>query len=114
MEIFQRSESAEPTFSAGLEQEWIDAMPFSSERHLAMAKLIGEKAPRCGHCAERAVQLSNSFVVCARLAAAERGGISLAAFQWSAASPDWSFIDRQTDGLEPIMLKSPPLAPDAI
>jgi hypothetical protein len=89
-------------------------MCFSSEYYLAMAKLVRQKATRCGRCAERAVQLSNSFVVCARLAAVERGGISLASFQWSAASPDWSFIDRQLVGLDPLTLKSPPLAPDAI
>lgn len=78
-----------------------------------MAKLIRLNAGNSiGAHFERAVRASNTFLVCARLAADDRGGISLAGFQWSSLTPDRSVIDNEIAALAPIKVTSPPLVPD--
>jgi hypothetical protein len=86
-------------------------MLHSTEQHLALAKLIRKKATgRTDN--ERFLRMSNSFVVCARLAAKERGGIQLIDFEWSSVAPDWRSIEQQIAKLAPINIEAPPLAPD--
>jgi hypothetical protein len=88
-------------------------MLFSAEQHLAAAKLLrrngvnGTLADR-----ERFVGMSNSFVICARLAAKDRGGMCLDGFDWTSVDPDWSAIDTQIGRLNPHEIASPPLVPD--
>jgi hypothetical protein len=88
-------------------------MLFSTEQHLAAAKLIrrnGAIGDRTD--CERFVRMSNTLMVCARLAAKDRGGIRLAGFEWSSVTPDWSVIEKQIGGLKPVNIESPPLVPD--
>lgn len=85
-------------------------MLYSTEQHLAVAKLIRRNAKGRTD-SDRFVSMSNSFVVCARLAAKDRGGIRLTAFEWSSVAPDWSAIEQQIAKLGPVNIESPPLAP---
>ena len=88
-------------------------MPFHAEQHLFAAKLVRiNGATRAGADLEKFVKLSNSFVVCARLAAKSRGGINLDRFDWKALSPDWSVVDQQIRRLAPPHIDGPPLVPD--
>jgi len=66
----------------------------SSEQHLALAKLVRRKEEDVS-CPEQEqwIRKSNSFLVCATIAAQDRGGISLEGFAWEALTPDWSLID---------------------
>jgi hypothetical protein len=90
-------------------------MSHSTEQHLAVAKLIRENAAngRGAHF-ERAVRVSNTFLICARLAGKDQGGISLAGFEWASVTPDWSLIDNQIARLAPVKIASPPLVPDGL
>jgi len=88
-------------------------MLFSTEQHLAMAKLVRSKGANSDrYDSEHFLRMSNTFVVCARLAAKDRGGIHVAGFEWSALTPDWSLIERQIGYLAPVTIASPPLVPD--
>ena len=88
-------------------------MLFLAEQHLVAAKLVRiNGATRAGADLEKFIKMSNSFVVCARLAANSRGGINLDRFDWKALSPDWSVVDRQIRGLAPPHIDGPPLVPD--
>jgi hypothetical protein len=87
-------------------------MPFS-EQHLALAKLLRNRAADVPHPEQETwIRKSNSFVACAQLAAQDRGGISLEGFAWEALTPDWSLIDRQVSRLPLPHVDAPPLAPD--
>lgn len=58
-------------------------MLFLAEQHLVAAKLVRKNgATRAGADLEKFIKMSNSFVVCARLAAKSRGGINLDRFDW--------------------------------
>jgi hypothetical protein len=75
-------------------------MIYSSEQHFAVAKLIRRNAANGVEASPaRAVRVSNTFLVCARLAPEYRGGISLAGFQWSCVTPDWTVIEKRIDRL---------------
>lgn len=88
-------------------------MLFLAEQHLVAAKLVRENgARRSGAERELFIQKSNSFVVCARLAAQDRGGICLDNFDWSSLTPDWGKIDEQMRSLALPRIASPPLLPD--
>jgi hypothetical protein len=88
-------------------------MLFLAEQHLVAAKLIRKNgATRAGADLEKFIKMSNSFVVCARLAAKSRGGICLDRFDWKALSPDWSVVDQQIRRLAPPHIVGPPLVPD--
>jgi hypothetical protein len=88
-------------------------MLFLAEQHLVAAKLIRKNgATRAGADLEKFIKMSNSFVVCARLAAKSRGGICLVRFDWKALSPDWSVVDQQIRRLAPPYTDGPPLVPD--
>jgi len=88
-------------------------MLFLAEQHLVAAKLVRKNgATRAGADLEKFIKMSNSFVVCARLAAKSRGGINLDRFDWKALSPDWSVVDQQIRRLAPPHIDGPPLAPD--
>ncbi|MDP2355739.1 MAG: hypothetical protein Q8M31_06715 [Beijerinckiaceae bacterium] len=83
-----------------------------AEQHVALAKLMRDNGARLpGPEQEKWIRKSNSFVVCARLAAEERGGISLKSFAWKTLTPDWSFIDYQISRLTLPLIPSPSLAP---
>jgi hypothetical protein len=84
-----------------------------TEQHFAAAKIVRKNAGS-RHASERAlfIQKSNTLVVCARLAAQHRGGISLQNFDWESLCPNWAEIERQIRSLAPYYTKSPPLAPD--
>ena len=85
-----------------------------AEQHLAVAKLVRSKAGKCGVAErERYLTKSNSFVVCVRLSAADRGGISLEGFNWKSLTPDWDILDEQIARLTPPAVESPPIVPDA-
>jgi hypothetical protein len=85
-----------------------------AEQHLAVAKLVRINAGRCGVAErERYITKSNSFVVCVRLSAADRGGISLEGFNWKSLTPDWANLDEQVARLAPPTVMSPPIVPDA-
>lgn len=58
------------------------------------------------------IEMSNSFLVCARLAAIHRGGICLNAAEWFSVDPGWSAIDHQVQRLAPPDLEGPPLVPE--
>jgi hypothetical protein len=88
---------------------------FLSEQHLAAAKLVRTKGQkRDGADRVRFVRMSNSLVVCARLAARNRGGLRLDGFDWYSLAPDWSAIEEQIVRLSPPNIESPPLAPDSL
>jgi hypothetical protein len=85
-----------------------------AEQHLAVAKPVRSKAGKYGGAdRERYITKSNSFVVCVRLSAADRGGISLEGFNWKSLTPDWDILDQQIARLTLPAVKSPPLIPDA-
>jgi hypothetical protein len=87
-------------------------MQFFAEQHLASAKMVRAKGLHLkGAERERAIKSSNSLVVCARLSARDRGGISLDGFEWNSVSPDWNAVDEQIQGLEPPQIDSPSLIP---
>jgi len=87
-------------------------MHFPAEQHLAVAKLLRQKGVnRTGEDRERFVRMSNSFVVCARLSAANQGGICLDNFDWFSIRPDWALVEQQIACLSPPLIASPPLAP---
>jgi hypothetical protein len=88
-------------------------MPFLSEQHLVAAKLVRKNgATRTGAERELFVRESNSLVVCVRLSAEERGGVSLDNFDWSSLTPDWSEIEEQVRRLAPPNINGPPLVPE--
>jgi hypothetical protein len=85
-----------------------------AEQHLAVAKLVRSKAAKFGGAdRERYITKSNSFVVCVRLSAADRGGISLEGFNWKSLTSDWDILDEQVARLTPPAMESPPIVPDA-
>jgi hypothetical protein len=85
-----------------------------AEQHLAVAKLVRMNAGKCGVAErERYIKKSNSFVVCVRLSAADRGGISLEGFDWKSLTPDWATLDEQVCRLSPPTVTSPPIVPDS-
>jgi hypothetical protein len=87
-------------------------MFFLAEQHLIAAKLVRQTgARRTGAERELFIEQSNTFVVCARLAAQNRGGICLGNFNWRSLYPDWSVIEEQILRLAPPHVDSPPLAP---
>ena len=88
-------------------------MPFLAEQHIIAAKLARRNAAKRTD-AERElfIRKSNSFVVCVRFMAEERGGVCLDNFDWCSLAPDWSVIDEQVRRLEPPHIDSPPLVPD--
>ncbi|MDB5636073.1 MAG: hypothetical protein JWP51_981 [Bradyrhizobium sp.] len=84
-----------------------------AEQHLAVAKLVRSKASKYdGADRERYITKSNSLVVCVRLSAADRGGISLEGFNWKSLTPDWDVLDKQIARLRPPLLESPSIIPD--
>jgi hypothetical protein len=87
-------------------------MQFLAEQHLAVARLLRQKGGnRSGEDRERFVRMSNSFVICARLSAAKRGGICLASFDWLSPNPDWTSVEQQLSRLSPPHIDGPPLVP---
>jgi hypothetical protein len=87
-------------------------MQFLAEDHFAIARLLRQKGRHgSGEDRERVVRLSNSFVVCVRLSAANRGGICLDSFDWLSVNPDWTSLEQQIAFLSPPLIASPPLAP---
>ena len=88
-------------------------MPFLAEQHLVAAKLVRRNgATRTGAERELFIRKSNSFVVCVRLKAKDRGGICLDNFDWWSLTPDWSLVDEQIRRLAPPHIDSPSLIPD--
>jgi hypothetical protein len=88
-------------------------MQLLAEQHLVAAKLVRENgARRSGAERELFIQKSNTFVVCARLAAQDRGCICLDRFDWWSVSLDWNVIDDQIRLLAPPYIDGPPLVPD--
>jgi hypothetical protein len=88
-------------------------MPFLAEQHLAASKLVRESGTRrTGAERELFVRKSNSLLVCALLAAKDRGGICLDTFDWTSLAPDWSKVDEQMRRLALPHIASPPLVPD--
>jgi hypothetical protein len=88
-------------------------MQFLAEQHLVAAKLVRRNgATRTGAERELFIRRSNSFVVCVRLMAKERGGICLDNFDWTSLTPDWSVIDEQVRRLTPPRIDGPTLVPD--
>jgi hypothetical protein len=88
-------------------------MAFLAEQHLVAAKLVRKKgAARAGAERELFIRKSNSFVVCVRLMAKDRGGICLDNFDWWSVTPDWSVVDEQIRRLAPPLIESPSLIPD--
>ena len=88
-------------------------MLFLAEQHLVTAKLVRKNVATCaGADLEKFINMSNSFVVCARLAAKSRGGIDLNGFDWKALCPDWSVVDQQICRLASPHIDGPPLVPD--
>jgi hypothetical protein len=87
-------------------------MQFLSEQHLAVAKHLRQNGlKQTGFDRDRLVKISNSFVVCVRLSAKDRGGISLDEFEWSSLYPNWSFIEEQLECLSLPQIVGPPLIP---
>jgi hypothetical protein len=87
-------------------------MQFLAEQHLAVARLLRQKGRSgFGEDRERFVRMSNSFVICVRLSAANRGGISLASFDWLSLNPDWTSVEQQLIRLSPPHIDGPPLVP---
>ena len=88
-------------------------MQFLAEQHLVAAKLVRRNgASRTGAERELFMRKSNSFVVCVRLMARDRGGICLDNFDWTSLTPDWSVIDEQVRRLAPPRIDGPTLVPD--
>ncbi|THD70044.1 MAG: hypothetical protein E7813_09460 [Bradyrhizobium sp.] len=88
-------------------------MHFLTEQHLVAAKLVRENAAkRTGAERDLFIGKSNSFIVCARLAAQARGGICLDDFDWTSLTPDWGKIDEQMRRLALAHIASPSLVPD--
>ena len=88
-------------------------MAFLAEQHLVAAKLVRRNgATRTGAERELFIRKSNSFVVCVRLMAKDRGGICLDNFDWWSLTPDWSLVDEQIRRLAPSHIDSPSLIPD--
>ena len=88
-------------------------MQLLAEQHLAAAKLARRNgAVRTGAERELFMRKSNSFVVCVRLMARDRGGICLDNFDWTSLTPDWSVIDEQVRRLAPPRIDGPTLVPD--
>jgi hypothetical protein len=74
-------------------------MAFLAEQHLVAAKLVRRNgATRTRAERELFIRKSNSFVVCVRLMAKDRGGICLDNFDWWSLTPDWSRY-TESDGL---------------
>jgi hypothetical protein len=90
-------------------------MQFLAEQHLLAAKLVrANGARRTGLEREKFIRKSNSFVVCVRLTAQERGGICLDNFDWSSLAPDWTFVDEQVLRLARPHIDGPPLVPNLL
>jgi hypothetical protein len=88
-------------------------MAFLPEQHLAAAKLVRKNgARRTGAERKLFIRKSNSFVICVRLMAEDRGGRCLDTFDWWSLTPDWSVIDEQVRRLSPPQIDGPPLIPD--
>jgi hypothetical protein len=88
-------------------------MVILAEQHLVAAKIVRKNgATRIGAERELFIKKSNSFVVCVRLSARDRGGICLDDFDWSSLTPDWNVIEEQVRRLAPPNINGPPLAPD--
>jgi hypothetical protein len=87
-------------------------MRYLAEQHLVAAKLVRKNgATRTGAERELFVWKSNSLVVCVRLSAEDRGGVSLDYFDWSSLTPDWNVIDEQVLRLAPPYIDGPSLVP---
>ena len=83
-----------------------------AEQHLVAAKLVRKNgARRTGPERELFIKKSNSFVVCVRLSAKDRGEICLDSFDWLSIIPDWGLIDEQVRRLAPAHIDGPPLVP---
>ena len=77
-------------------------MKFSAEQHLAVAKLLRDKAKSLGGMERaQAIQRSNEVLVLAVLAAKDRGGLSLSGFDREACEPDWTILNEQFRRLAP-------------
>jgi hypothetical protein len=88
-------------------------MRYLAEQHFVAAKLVRKNgATRTGTERELFIRKSNSLVVCVRLSAEERGGVSLDNFDWSSLTPDWSVIEKQILRLAPPHIDGPPLVPN--
>jgi hypothetical protein len=88
-------------------------MQFLAEQHLIAAKLVRKNgATRTGAERELFVRKSNSLVVCVRLSAEDRGGVSLDNFDWWSLTPDWNEIKQQVLRLAPPHIDGPPLVPE--
>ena len=88
-------------------------MQFIAEQHLVAAKLVRQNgAKRADAERKRFLKKSNSFVVCVRLSAKDRGGVCLVGFNWSSLTPNWKIIDEQVRQLSPPHIDGPPLVPD--
>lgn len=88
-------------------------MHYLAEQHLAAAKMVRKNgANLTGADRERFIKSSNSLVICARLAAHDRGGISLDGFEWDSVSPDWDLADLQILRLGPPQIDGPSIIPD--
>jgi hypothetical protein len=88
-------------------------MQFLAEHHLVAAKLVRKNGEaRTGAERELFIRKSNSCVVCVRLMAKDRGGVSLDNFDWWSIAPDWNVIEEQVLRLAPPHIEGPPLVPD--
>ena len=88
-------------------------MAFLAEQHLIAAKQVRKNgAARVGAERQLFISKSNSFVVCVRLMAKDRGGICLDNFDWWSLTPDWNVVDEQIRRLAPPHIDSPSLIPD--
>ena len=88
-------------------------MQFLAEQHLVAAKLARKNGGRhIGAERELFIRKSNSCVVCVRLMAKDRGGVSLDNFDWSSLTPNWGVIDEQVRRLTPPHIDGPPLVPN--
>ena len=83
------------------------SLHISAEQHVLAAKLVRDNARALVEPARgQAIQISNSLLTCAVLAAKDRGGISLSGFDFAALTPEWTSIDTQIASLLPM---SPPI-----
>lgn len=88
-------------------------MLFLAEQHLVAAKLLRKNGERgTGAVRELFIRKSNSCVVCVRLMAKDRGGVSFDNFDWSSLTPNWGVIDEQVRRLTPPHIDGPPLVPN--